>query len=106
MVVALHPGGSLLKEKIDRLKERSPEFDFGAYISSVVRSEQATRDHDAYFGVERTVGLSLAGYWTQAVAKVDVVHDHFELTAQDRALLLRCDAALLAVISAQLVDSD
>ena len=40
------------------------------------------------------------------VAKVDVVHHHFELTAQDRALLLRCDAALLAVISAQLVDSD
>ncbi len=105
VVIALHPGDSLLKEKIDLLKERSPDFDYRAYISSVVRSEQATQDYDDYFGVQRSSEVSLADYWTQAVAKVDVVHHHFELSDQDRALLLRSDATLLTIISEQLTDA-
>ncbi|MBI1350767.1 MAG: hypothetical protein GC156_06595 [Actinomycetales bacterium] len=102
VVLALHPGDSLLKEKIDGLKRHSPDFDYKAYIDSVVRSEQATRDYDSYFGVERTDDISPADYWTQAVAKVDVVHHHFELTEADRQALLRCDALLLTIIAEQL----
>ena len=92
VVLALHPGDSLLKEKIDAMSARDGDFDYHRYISTVVRGEQALADYDAYFGVERVDDMTLVDYWTQAVAKVDTVHRHFDLLPHERALLLRSDA--------------
>lgn len=102
VVLALHPGDSLLKEKIDAMSARDGDFDYHRYISTVVRGEQALADYDAYFGVDRADDMTLVDYWTQAVAKVDTVHRHFDLLPHERAILLRSDAVLLTVISEQL----
>lgn len=102
VVLTLHPGDSLLKIKIDDLKARSADFDYQRYIDTVVRGEQATRDYDEYFGVTRSGTITLERYWTQALAKIDVVHHHFALEPRVRALLLRADAVLLTMVSEQL----
>lgn len=104
VVMALHPGDSLLKVKIDALSAEDRDFDYHRYISTVVRGEEALADYDSYFGVERSDTMTLADYWTQAVSKVDTVHRHFDLLPHERALLLRSDAVLLAVISEQLAE--
>lgn len=103
VVLALHPGDSLLKEKVDALAHTSPDFDYARYVDSVVHSDQARHDYDDYFGVVRVAGMDAAAYWTQAVAKIDVVHHHFALPDDVRATLLRADAVLLEVVSQRLL---
>lgn len=63
--------------------------------------DQARRDYDTYFGVERVETMSHADYWTQALAKVDVVHHHFRLTDEVRSRLLAADALLLSLVAEQ-----
>jgi hypothetical protein len=99
VVHALHPGKSLLREKVDRLEQEVESFDYRAYVEDVVRSEQALADYDDYFGVQRSATLTLDEYWTQALEKLATLHSGFAIGATQREELIRGDAALLAVLS-------
>jgi hypothetical protein len=99
VVKALHPGKSLLREKVERLEAEADDFDYNAYVKDVVRSDQALRDYDEYFGIERSDSVTLDDYWTQALEKLAALHAGFAMTAEHRDELMRGDAALLAVLS-------
>lgn len=90
--MSLHPGESLLREKLGRLRAQSEAFDAQHYIATVVHSEHALDDYDDYFGVTRTDDIKLGDYWTQAVEKLAVVHRRFAMTTQARTALMRGDA--------------
>ena len=105
VVHALHPGKSLLREKVDRLEQEVESFDYRAYVDNVVRSDQALADYDDYFGVQRSESLTLDDYWTQALEKLATLHSGFAIGATQREELMRGDAALLAVIS-ELLEAD
>ncbi len=105
VVHSLHPGKSLLREKVDRLEHEVESFDYRAYVQNVVRSEQALADYDDYFGVQRSASLTLDEYWTQALEKLATVHSGFAIGAGQRDELMRGDAALLAVVS-ELLEAD
>ncbi|MDX6581884.1 MAG: L-tyrosine peroxygenase [Solirubrobacterales bacterium] len=99
VVHSLHPGKSLLREKVERLEHEVESFDYRAYVDNVVRSDQALSDYDDYFGVQRSDSITLDDYWTQALEKLATVHSGFAMGASQRDELMRGDAALLAVIS-------
>jgi hypothetical protein len=99
VVHALHPGKSLLREKVERLEQEVESFDYKAYLEDVVRSEQALADYDDYFGVQRSGSLTLDEYWTQALEKLATVHSSFAMGPTQRDELMRGDAAVLAVVS-------
>ena len=99
VVHGLHPGKSLLREKVDRLEQEVESFDYRAYVDNVVRSDQAQSDYDDYFGVTRSDSITLDDYWTQALEKLATVHSRFAMGATQRDELMRGDAALLAVLS-------
>jgi hypothetical protein len=104
VIRALHPGKSLLREKLERLADESTEFDYRAYVDGVVRSPQALADYDDYFGVSRRDDLTLDAYWTQAVAKVALAHEHLDLRGVHRSQLMHADAALLETLASVLED--
>jgi hypothetical protein len=99
VVTALHPGSSLLRAKLDRLRRERESFDPARYITTVVHSEEALRDYDDYFGVIRDDDMKIGDYFTQAVEKLAVVHRGFAMDAETRTALMRGDGALLATIS-------
>lgn len=99
VIQALHPGQSLLREKADRLRHEAEDFDYRAYVETVVRGEQARADYDDYFGVSRAPDLTLDIYWTQAVSKVAQAHAHLSLRGTHRAEIMQADAALLETLS-------
>ena len=103
VVVALHPGSSLLRDKLARLRREQEAFDPARYVATVVHSEQALVDYDDYFGVRRAPDMKVGDYWTQAVEKLAAVHRGFALDADSRTVLMRGDAVLLAIISETLV---
>lgn len=104
VISALHPGKSLLQDTVAAMMRESESFDFRAYVETVVRSEQALADYDAYFGVTRSSAMGLGDYWTQAVEKLATVHRSFELDAPTRSALMRGDAVVLAILSEALGD--
>ncbi len=95
----LHPGSSLLRDKLQRLQSESAEFDPEHYIASVVHSDSAMNDYDSYFGVRRVGDMMIGDYWTQAVAKLAAVHRAFAMDAETRTALMRGDGTMLAIIS-------
>lgn len=99
VVQRLHPGSSLLKEKMDALSDSDGNFDFSVYVETVVHGPQALDDYDEYFGVERSTAMTLDAYWTQALEKFAAVHRSFALEPSARAELMRGDATVLAVLS-------
>ena len=103
VVMSLHPGSSLLRDKLARMRREQEAFDPSHYIATVVHSEQALADYDDYFGVLRRGDVKLGDYWTQAVEKLAAVHRGFVMDAETRTALMRGDAALLAIISETLV---
>lgn len=102
VVTALHPGKSLLREKIERLQATSDAFDYRAYVDSVVRGDAALADYDDYFGVRRSDDMTIDAYWTQAVEKLGFTHSHLALAGGHRADLMRGDATLLQIVSERL----
>lgn len=99
VVMSLHPGSSLLREKLARLRQERDSFDPTHYIATVVHSEAALADYDDYFGVERTAEMKIGDYWTQAIEKLAAVHRSFAMDAETRTSLMRGDGVLLAIIS-------
>lgn len=95
----LHPGKSLLREKVERLEHEAADFDYGSYVRTVVRSSEALAAYDDYFGVERRDDLTLDEYWAQAVSKVALAHAHMDLAGAHRSAVMRADAALLETLS-------
>ena len=95
----LHPGKSLLREKVSRLVEEVADFDYHGYVDQVVHGEQALSDYDAYFGVVRSDHMTLDEYWTQICQKIAAVHACFALDAQRREELMIGDAALIGMAS-------
>jgi hypothetical protein len=106
VVMSLHPGSSLLRDKLARLRREREAFEAAQYIATVVHSEQALADYDDYFGVVRSEDMKVGDYWTQAVEKLAAVHRGFALDAETRTALMRGDAVLLAIISEALVADD
>jgi hypothetical protein len=104
VVVTLHPGSSLLREKLSRLRRERDAFDPAHYVDTVVHSDQALADYDDYFGVLRSDQMKIGDYWTQAVEKLATVHRSFAMDAQTRTALMRGDGVLLAIISETLAD--
>jgi hypothetical protein len=103
VVMSLHPGSSLLRDKLARLRREREAFEAAHYIATVVHSAQALADYDDYFGVVRSEDMKVGDYWTQAVEKLAAVHRGFALDAEARTALMRGDAVLLAIISEALV---
>ena len=103
VVMQLHPGSSLLRDKLARLRREREAFDPSHYIATVVHSEQALADYDDYFGVVRSDDMKAGDYWTQAVEKLAAVHRGFAMDEGTRTALMRGDAVLLAIISETLV---
>jgi hypothetical protein len=99
VVMSLHPGSSLLREKLARLRREREAFDPAHYIATVVHSEEALAACDDYFGVVRIQDMKIGDYWTQAIEKLATVHRGFAMGAQTRTALMRGDGALLAIIS-------
>lgn len=99
VVIALHPGKSLLREKVEQLERQSEDFDYRGYVETVVRGDTALADYDDYFGVRRRADMTLDEYWTQAVEKLALAHAHLPLHGAHRAELIRGDAALLEIVS-------
>lgn len=104
VVMSVHPGSSLLRDKLARLRREREAFDPSHHIATVVHSEQALADYDDYFGVVRDQDMKAGDYWTQAVEKLAVVHRGFAMNAQTRTALMRGDAVLLAIISETLAE--
>lgn len=104
VIMSLHPGSSLLRDKLARLRREREAFDPARYIATVVHSEQALVDYDDYFGVRREEGIKAGDYWTQAVEKLAAVHRGFAMDAVTRTALMRGDAVLLAIISETLAE--
>lgn len=102
VILALHPGRSLLRETVERLQAAGDAFDYRAYVESVVRGEAALADYDDYFGVRRSDALTIDAYWTQAVEKLALAHSHLAMAGGHRADLMRGDATLLQVICERL----
>jgi hypothetical protein len=105
VVMSLHPGSSLLRDKLARLRREREAFDPSHYIATVVHSDQALDDYDDYFGVLRTGDMKAGDYWTQAVEKLAAVHRSFAMNAETRTALMRGDAVLLAILSETLSES-
>lgn len=103
VVMSLHPGSSLLRDKLARMRREQEAFDPSHYIATVVHSEQALADYDDYFGVLRRDDVKAGDYWTQAIEKLAAVHRGFGMDAETRTALMRGDAVLLAIISETLV---
>jgi len=101
----LHPGKSLLREKVARLVEEVDDFDYHGYVDQIVHGEQALNDYDAYFGVVRSENMTLDEYWTQTCEKVAAVHAGFALDAERREELMVGDAALVGTAS-ELLESE
>jgi hypothetical protein len=99
VVSKLHPGSSLLRDKLARLQRESGSFDPKHYVAKVVHSERALRDYDEYFGVRRVTDMKIGDYWTQAVEKLATVHRAFAMDAETRTALMRGDGTMLAIIS-------
>lgn len=106
VVMSLHPGSSLLRDKLARLSEQNVSFDPAHYIATVVHGEQALADYDDYFGVVRTADMKVGDYWTQAVEKLATVHRSFAMDAETRTSLMRGDGVLLGMISDSMADGD
>ncbi len=106
VVMSLHPGNSLLRDKLSRLRHERESFDPQHYIATVVHSEQALADYDDYFGVARTDTMKIGDYWTQAITKLATVHRSFAMDADTRTALMRGDGVLLAIISEALEDGE
>ena len=70
VVMSLHPGSSLLREKLARLRRERESFDPAHYIATVVHSEEALAACDDYFGVARIQDMRIGDYWTQAIEKL------------------------------------
>ena len=70
VVMSLHPGSSLLREKLARLRREREAFDPAHYIATVVHSEAALAACDDYFGVVRIRDMKIGDYWTQAIEKL------------------------------------
>jgi hypothetical protein len=104
VVMSLHPGSSLLRDKLARLRRERDAFDPANYIATVVHSEQALAAYDDYFGVTRTDDMKIGDYWTQAVEKLATVHRSFAMDAETRTALMSGDGVLLAIISETLGD--
>jgi hypothetical protein len=104
VVLSLHPGKSLLRERVEELRRQSESFDYRGYVEAVVHSRQALSDYDDYFGLKRDESMTIDDYWTQAVEKLAAVHRSFAMDADTRAQLMRGDAALLALVSESLED--
>ncbi len=99
VVRGLHPGKSLLQEKVEELERDAETFDYRAYVENVVRGEQALDDYDEYFGVTRSDSIGIDEYWTQALEKLATVHRSFSMKPKRRAELMRGDATLLGILS-------
>lgn len=104
VVMTLHPGSSLLRDKLARLRRERDAFDPAQYIATVVHSDQALADYDDYFGVQRSDDMKIGDYWTQAVEKLATVHGSFAMDAPTRTALMRGDGVLLAIISETLAE--
>jgi hypothetical protein len=87
VVMELHPGQSLLREKMVALQAESDAFDYRHYVDTVVHGDES---------------MTIDEYWTQAVHKIDVVHHDFAMDAETRTHLMRGDGALLATLSESL----
>ena len=99
VIMALHPGSSLLRDKLARLRSQDAAFDPVHYVATVVHSEQALAACDDYFGVVRDQDMKIGDYWTQAVEKLATVHRSFAMDADTRTALMRGDGVLLSIIS-------
>jgi hypothetical protein len=106
VVLSLHPGSSLLRDKLARLRRERETFDPSHYIATVVHSEQALADYDDYFGVLRSDDMKIGDYWTQAVEKLATVHRSFAMDAETRTALMRGDGVLLAIVSETLAEPE
>lgn len=102
VVMSLHPGSSLLRDKLVALRQERATFDASHYIAAVVHSEEALADYDDYFGVVRADAMKIGDYWTQALAKLATVHRSFAMDAHTRAALMHGDGVLLAIVSEML----
>jgi hypothetical protein len=99
VIMSLHPGSSLLRDKLARLRNENGAFDPSHYIATVVHSEPALAACDDYFGVVRDQDMKIGDYWTQAVEKLATVHRSFAMEAGTRTALMRGDGVLLSIIS-------
>ena len=99
VIMSLHPGSSLLRDKFARLRREDAAFDPAHYIATVVHSEAALAACDDYFGVVRSQDMKIGDYWTQAIEKLATVHRSFAMDADTRTALMRGDGVLLSIIS-------
>jgi hypothetical protein len=99
VIVSLHPGSSLLRDKFARLRREDAAFDPVHYIATVVHSEAALAACDDYFGVVRSQDMKIGDYWTQAIEKLATVHRSFAMDADTRTALMRGDGVLLSIVS-------
>lgn len=99
VITSLHPGSSLLRDKLARLRREDAAFEPSHYIATVVHSEAALAACDEYFGVVRDQDMKIGDYWTQAIEKLATVHRSFAMDAGTRTALMRGDGVLLSIIS-------
>jgi hypothetical protein len=102
IIARLHPGHSLLQEKIESLAFSGTRIDYQIYIDRIIHAQSARDDYDHYFGVARSPRLTLEAYWTMALSKLERIHRQLALPAPALRWLMQGDSLLLAVISEQL----
>ena len=102
----LHPGSSLLRDKLQSTPERKRRVRPGA-LHLLSRAQRLSNDdYDSYFGVRRVSDMMIGDYWTQAVAKLAAVHRAFAMDAETRTALMRGDGTMLAIISDNLAHEE
>jgi hypothetical protein len=102
IISRLHPGHSLLQEKIESLAASGTRIDYQAYINRIIHAQRAKDDYDRYFGVVRSPRMTLEDYWTMALSKLERIHRRLHLPPTILRWLMQGDSLLLAVISEQL----
>jgi hypothetical protein len=102
IIARLHPGHSLLQEKIESLAASGTRIDYQAYIERIIHAQRARDDYDRYFGVVRRPAMTLEDYWTMALNKLEHLHHRLDLPPTILRWLMQGDSLLLAVISEQL----
>jgi hypothetical protein len=95
----LHPGDSLLQEKIKTLVKQGDQISMKDYVKNFVESTTAQQQNDAYFGITRIKDLSLEDYWKQAVSKIDLNQMHNELSPEFHKMMVAGNAELLTIIA-------
>ncbi len=98
----LHPGDSLLQEKLKHMADQGVHVHYNTYLINVVESREAEADYDHFFGVERTTDMTFESYWSQALNKLYLAHQDLHTTQEITHGIMQGDSLLMTIISEQL----